>query len=268
MSLTSTSWFKVEEAGAGVFRIIDGNVSNYLIEGMRSALLIDASWGIGDLPALVATLTKKPVTLINTHGHVDHVCGNYQFDDVMIDQKDITLMETSYAPGARANIIKRFLSNPLPDGFDTEAWIAASLPHVTPISGTPSFDLGGRTVSVIEMPGHTQGCICLLDSKDKLLFTGDSVSEGNMLLHMTTSTKLSTYHKSLGNLVAMSSRFEKLLPSHNRSPIEHKVLEDLHNGVGQVLSGEKKGEPTETPWGVGLLARFQYAGVFYKGDNL
>lgn len=34
---------------------------------------------------------------------------------------------------------------------------------------------GDVTFKVLHTPGHTPGCICLLDEKDKLMFTGDTV---------------------------------------------------------------------------------------------
>lgn len=45
----------------------------YLVEGSKSAVLIDTCIGLGSLRALVEGLTGKPVTVLVSHGHIDHV---------------------------------------------------------------------------------------------------------------------------------------------------------------------------------------------------
>ena len=60
----------------------------YLLIGETSALLIDTGSGVSDLYAAVKQLTDKPVSVVNTHGHLDHVANNHQFADVYISGKD------------------------------------------------------------------------------------------------------------------------------------------------------------------------------------
>lgn len=48
------------------------------------------------------------------------------------------------------------------------------LPTLKPIKSGFIFDLGNRKLEVIEVSGHTKGSIVLLDSENKLLFTGDN----------------------------------------------------------------------------------------------
>ena len=64
---------------------IDGGSAMWLhlIDGPEKALLVDTGGGIGDVKALVKHLVgDKPVYVVNTHEHWDHVQGNYQFDRV------------------------------------------------------------------------------------------------------------------------------------------------------------------------------------------
>jgi glyoxylase-like metal-dependent hydrolase (beta-lactamase superfamily II) len=46
-----------------------------------------------------------------------------------------------------------------------------------PVKDGHVFRLGERDVQVIALPGHTPGSICLLDSKTRSLFTGDTMNE-------------------------------------------------------------------------------------------
>jgi glyoxylase-like metal-dependent hydrolase (beta-lactamase superfamily II) len=56
------------------------------------ALLIDSLIGAGNLRAFCRELTDLPITLVNTHGHVDHTGGNFDFDECYIHPNDISLM--------------------------------------------------------------------------------------------------------------------------------------------------------------------------------
>ncbi len=44
------------------------------------------------------------------------------------------------------------------------------------------FELGGRQVEVIEIPAHASGSIALLDRQTKMLFAGDEIEAGQVLL--------------------------------------------------------------------------------------
>ena len=60
----------------------------YLVEGDKKAALIDTGSGLGSLKPVVERLTDKPVTVLLTHGHVDHAMGAAEFSDVYMSRKD------------------------------------------------------------------------------------------------------------------------------------------------------------------------------------
>lgn len=77
----SERWFTVTRISESVWRIDDHGRDNiYLVEGSEKALLIDTGTGVGDLKGLAASLTDRPVLVVNTHAHPDHCAGNHQFD--------------------------------------------------------------------------------------------------------------------------------------------------------------------------------------------
>ena len=74
---------------SGVFHITDAmGVSFSLVEGEDSALLFDAGYGLEDVAGYVRTLTEKPVELILSHGHHDHMLGARWFDHSLMDSAD------------------------------------------------------------------------------------------------------------------------------------------------------------------------------------
>ena len=83
---TSEEWFEVYEIVADLYafyepRHYEGTVVNLLV-GERKAALIDTGCGIGNLRQAVEEVTNKPVIVINTHTHVDHLGSNRQFDEI------------------------------------------------------------------------------------------------------------------------------------------------------------------------------------------
>jgi glyoxylase-like metal-dependent hydrolase (beta-lactamase superfamily II) len=54
-------------------------VISYLVVGRDRALLFDTGMGMSDIHAIVSALTDRPVVVLNSHTHVDHVGGNLAF---------------------------------------------------------------------------------------------------------------------------------------------------------------------------------------------
>ncbi|WP_424357358.1 MBL fold metallo-hydrolase [Methanocella sp. MCL-LM] len=263
-----SAWLKVSELSKDTWRIEDaGMVSQYLLAGKEKALLIDAGWGIGDLHARVASLTSLPLTVINTHGHPDHTCGNYRFENVRIHQADVPLLKKNFSPKVRHDIMQRFKDQPLPEGFSEDAWVHAPLKRFAPFSGELSFDLGGRVVDVIETPGHTPGSVSLYDRKEKWLFTADNIMEGNTLLNLEGSMPLSIFMNSVNKLAAMENKVEALYPAHGRVALKPSTLSDMQKGVKKVLDGKLIGKPEKTSRGSGAVIRFDSCGIVYNDER-
>lgn len=68
--------FKTEKLTSRVTRIqAPGEELMYLVEGEERAALLDTGTGVGHLKPCVDKLTDKPVSVLITHGHVDHAMG-------------------------------------------------------------------------------------------------------------------------------------------------------------------------------------------------
>src|ERR1700688_5005457 len=81
--LPNESWFEVYKVSPGVFALYEPHQAeetiSYLIVGTKQALLFDTGMGIGNLKAVVARLTSRPIVVLNSHTHDDHVGDNWQF---------------------------------------------------------------------------------------------------------------------------------------------------------------------------------------------
>ena len=53
-------------------------VNAFLVEGEERAALIDTGTGVGNLYGVVRELTEKPLVILITHGHFDHLyCSTF-----------------------------------------------------------------------------------------------------------------------------------------------------------------------------------------------
>ena len=80
-----SSWFEPYKVAEGVTAIYEPHhfqeVISYLIEGEEKALLLDSGMGLGNIKAVVEFLTDKPIILVNSHSHFDHVGDNWRFPE-------------------------------------------------------------------------------------------------------------------------------------------------------------------------------------------
>lgn len=110
----------------------------------------------------------KPVLLLNTHCHVDHVLGNkFVFDQYglkpkfHIGESEVLEAVIAYAPAMGF----RYEPSPLPDEY-------------LPETGNISF--GNTELQLIFAPGHSPAHLCFYDKDANLLVGGDVLFRGSI----------------------------------------------------------------------------------------
>jgi len=187
-----------------------------LIIGDKKAMLIDTGYGILNIREYVESLTGLPLIIINTHGHIDHINGNYQFDEVYLHPNDFDASLEHSAKDWKQRVVQMAKDrNVLPEHFNEEAYVNSGRGNVLPLT-EKTFDLGGITLEVIATPGHTIGSICMLVPKERLLITGDTLNT-QLFLFLTQSTSLKRYIDTLEGLKKLD--FDKMIISHYYAPV-------------------------------------------------
>jgi len=204
-----------------------------LIEGETAALLIDTGYGIGELPKLIRHLIgDKPLYVVNTHEHYDHVLGNCRFQRVychMLAVPEITknyMIETAHAPYMDQNgngIYLNFTKTDVPEyrGYELVPCVEGDV-----------FDLGGgNEIVVIHTPGHAAGGISLLDRKNRILFTGamhsgNTVIAGNQDLYRKYNT-VESFLVALERLRdTCFDAFDRIFPAHEIPVLDKSYILD------------------------------------------
>jgi glyoxylase-like metal-dependent hydrolase (beta-lactamase superfamily II) len=189
-------WYTVTRIDERTFAIAEPRYEqhnvNYLIAGDARAVLFDTGPGVRDIRPVVASLTDKPVVAAFSHLHFDHVGGQADFAAVAsLDEASIR-------------------SHTAPDG----AFTPGLLQHGGP--GAPTFrinewwgpdstvDLGGRTLRVLSVPGHTPESLALYDAAAGQLFTGDYLYAGD-LFAFVPGADLVAYRDSARRLLELTA---------------------------------------------------------------
>lgn len=237
-------WFEVYRIRPGVFAIYEPHqleeVISYLILGGDKAVLFDTGMGISNIQAVVAGLTKLPVSVVNSHTHNDHVGDNWRFSDVYGMDTDFTRANARGSKNdAQAELAPEEICGALPAGFDAKAYATKPFHIAHWLHDGDRINLGGRSLKVIATPGHTPDAIALLDEKNGLLFTGDTFYLGPIYLYRP-ETDLDAYVASVKKLAALTPHLQLLLPAHNVPVADPGYLPKVVAAIGQVRRGEVK----------------------------
>lgn len=234
-------WFQIYKVSDSIFAVLEPSHTeeaiSYLILGSERALLLDTGMGIANLQAEVERLTDLPAVVVASHGHYDHIGDNHRFDEVWAfdSDMDVARIEQGKTRAACAQYLEPGLYLELPAGFDPAAYEIRPSRVTRRLQHLEVIDLGGRTLTVHHTPGHTQGSICLLDSRDNLLFTGDTFYPGMMFAHFEDSD-FAAYQKSIHYLIGLLPRVNHLCPSHNEAFVDKTALVNVKAAFEQIVN--------------------------------
>ena len=195
------------------WRIEDGFVRFFLVEGNEKAVMIDSGVSSPDAKKICESLTKLPIILLNTHGDGDHTAGTAAFDEIYIRKEDF------YGCGVNERYPKVSLRE---------------------INDGEILDLGGRTLKIVTIPGHTKGSVAILDVEGRRLFAGDSVQTGNIYMFGEKRSR-EGYADSLKKLVDMSAEYDFIIASHSEPVVSKDYAEKVLDSWTEVLKGRVSG---------------------------
>lgn len=244
----SDGWFEVYEIEPGVWAIYEPfqwqEVISYLIVGAESAILFDTGNGIGDIRRVVEQLTDRPVRVLNSHSHFDHVGGNHQFEAILSAGTAFSLSKTGGVEGdaIREEVSPAALCRGLPTGVEPDEHRIRPYRITGTVSDGEVLDIGGRKLEVLQVPGHTDDAVALLDRTAGLLWSGDTFYEGPIWLFFP-ETDLAAYRTSVARLASLAPGLRAVFPGHNTPKADPQLLVRLHESFEQVLAGSVEPVP-------------------------
>lgn len=196
--------------------------TGYLVTGTDKALVIDTMYGQEDLKEAVKTLTDLPLMLVNTHGHFDHTYGNLYFDKAYIHPADIGIAEAYFKADGFVQMMKETGRKPA---------------EFEPITEGTVIDLGGIELEIYETPGHTPGSIVLLDRKDRILFSGDTVIEQTWM-QLPECCEMNVMLQSLDRIQKLRPYFDYILCGHSHGLEDASLCEAQRQAVWEICNGQ------------------------------
>lgn len=139
----------VGSMGANCYIVGDANT--------KEVFIIDPGGDYQKIKDLVGKNSYKAVSVINTHGHIDHISANKYLDlPVWIHKLDAGFLEDS---GKNLSLLV---------GSGIKSPAASRL-----LDEGDVLKAGNISLEVIHTPGHTPGSICL--KSNGIIFTGDTL---------------------------------------------------------------------------------------------
>ena len=177
------------------------------------ACIIDPGDEADKIISQVDSIGAKPIYIINTHSHADHIGANTALAQKYKAQICIHKSEAAHLLDPNKNLSEA-MENPI-----------ISAPADVVLSDGDTLDVGNLSIIIIDTPGHTEGGISLIC--EDLLFSGDTLFCGTV-----GRTDLPG-----GNYDVLMSSLKKYL----KLPDNTKVLPG--HGPACVLAQEKKHNP-------------------------
>ncbi|MDD7740288.1 MAG: MBL fold metallo-hydrolase [Fusicatenibacter sp.] len=209
-------------------------VDAYLVIGEKKAVMLDGLEAASGLYEMAREVTDLPLEMIVLHGHPDHAgsgCGEF-----IRENCPVFMQEADY---------------PLLKDFD----IFYPAEAFTWMQDGEMFDLGGISLQMMSLPGHTPGSCVLYCKEEHILFSSDSLGSGDIWMWLPHSLPLDTYEKYLEEVYEfLRSRPDTVIyPGHTEQIPDYRrdgekymdlaYVEDLLENTRALISGEKVGIP-------------------------
>ena len=290
------SWFESREVAAGTWLVAEpGHVNSFLVEGSKGAAMVDTGLGVAPIRPVAESLTGRPLLVVNTHSHADHVAGNHEFDEIAIHEEGrdvIEAMDTlprealdDYMAFARGLIattpayrelddaffhLLNQESEPrsFPDGFEPHKWTITSSRATRTLQDGDQIELGDRSLTVLHTPGHTPDSICLLEERTGILFAGDMISTGPMYAHMPGSS-VDEFAASARRLAELKDEVTLVLVGHfGRYLADGRFLQEVADGFEALLDEAVEfGTDRDVQGALVKAARFRGFSIFLPPDQ-
>ncbi|MEM1384506.1 MAG: MBL fold metallo-hydrolase, partial [Pseudomonadota bacterium] len=207
-------------------------------------LLVDAGMGVASLRAFLAPLLERPLVCVLTHGHVDHVGSAAEFaDDLRMHSAEAALIATPPAEWSLSyeDFSAEKRAGLAASGFDTGGHVIAALPHpgydpagwsvapaemTDPLSDGDIVDLGDRHFTIMHLPGHSPGCLCLWEAETAMLIGGDVIYDG-LLIDTLPESDPAAYRDSMGRLARLEPNIVHGGHRESFGPLKYRrIVED------------------------------------------
>lgn len=224
--------YSYEPLNDHIYRIKDAfGAAMYLVIGKKRAALIDTGYGLTGLRSLVERLTDLPVTVLLTHGHIDHALGIFEFEDIYMHPADLETFAVHSDWSYRMEFLKG--GGMKPEDFEFQSVRPIQF---QPVSDDQLFDLGDLHIRACHTPGHTKGMTMYLFVEDRIMLFGDGCGPNTMIME-DCSGRLIDYYESLQRIKGLSGEYDRILRNHGTYESPLSLLDHVMEVCRRILAG-------------------------------
>lgn len=228
------SWPTIFEIAHKTYMVNElGITSFYVLVGNERGLVIDSGSGSLNTKEYVEHLCTLPYDVALSHAHGDHCGGINLFDRVWLHPAEMPFItnfeRVNQQLWADGKIWRGSRPYKYPDGtvidypgyekgaidlydFSNLTFMgvdSSNLPEILPLEDGQVFDLGGRKVTVLNIPGHTVGSCVFIDDYSRIAFLGDAMTDEFNLPGASVTSAV----RSLEKFAAHRDKFDGMYPN-------------------------------------------------------
>lgn len=224
----------------------------YLLTGKEKALLIDTCVGAGNLRDFVEKLTDKPLTVLLTHGHIDHAMGAPEFIggcgrkecDVYMNHADTPVYLEMNSIEGRMGYVMANLGGHVPEGLE-KTFLLPSPMTFKNLKDGERFELGEISAETYALPGHTKGSMVVLIPEDRILILGDGCNKTTFLFDENSLT-VEEYRKNLAALAKrMEGKYDRVFICHHDMEVQKDIMKNVLQVCDTIIEGMVDDVPFE-----------------------
>ncbi|MET7287174.1 MBL fold metallo-hydrolase [Streptomyces sp. NPDC005573] len=236
-------WYELHEVGDGVARITEPHADKLLranvwwLRGAGRDIVVDAGLGVASLREWLPAMFERDPLVLLTHAHLDHAGGAHEFRERAAHPAAAHALARGVAASLHGPELARLLGidaseDPLPPllidalphpGYDPRAYTVAPLTVTRTLLDGDVVTCGGRSLTVVHLPGHTPGCVTFHEADTGTLYTGDVIYNGDLVDDLPESDP-AAYRRSLTRLSTLD--VSVVHPGHGR-PFGRERLDGL-----------------------------------------
>jgi len=241
MTSDKEQWFTIESIDENTSVISEykhwEETHCYLLNGTERGLLIDTGLGVENIWEQVKKLTDKPVTVVATHVHYDHIGGHKYFKDFYVHEAETEWINGGF-PLTIEQVRNFLIEEPcdFPKNFYINDYQLFEGIPARVLKDYDTIELGERTIQVLHTPGHSPGHICLYEKEKGYLFTGDLIYLGVLFAYFPSTDPIA-YMNSIKKLLPLP--VNRILPAHHDLNVPLSIIEAMDKAFTELFNSGK-----------------------------
>lgn len=178
------------------------------LRGRDADLLVDTGMGICPLAPEIETPAGKPLLVVATHIHLDHVGSLHEFPlraGPRQSAQQFDSMDDAVTYAYMFHDLEGAVSKLPSPGWRAADYIIPPAPLTRILDDGDVIDLGDRQFRVLHLPGHSPDSIALFNEADGLFFSGDAIYDDRLIDDLPDSDR-AAYRRTMQRLLDLPIR--------------------------------------------------------------